>query len=156
MYFCSNFPKNLFFPHIDFRTITNVPESNGVSDTSPIDEDDFHPIKRRRSSSQGDQTKMLENIAQSMKENSSKRNELIEKLLSGSQRSSELELFFSSICKTVERLCWIDQARLKLKISQLVNEAEMAHIEKLELGTSTQMAFLDGSTFAYENVTVEK
>lgn len=36
---------------------------------------------------------MLENIAQSMKENSTKRNELIEKLLTGSQRSSELELF---------------------------------------------------------------
>lgn len=93
MYFFSNFPKDLFFSHIDFRTITNVPGTSAVSDTSPFDEDDFHPIKRRRSSSQGDQTKILENIAQSMKENSTKRNELIEKLLTGSQRSSELELF---------------------------------------------------------------
>lgn len=73
----------------------------------------------------------MENIAQSMKENNTKRNEIIQQILADPKPQSELELFFCSICKTVEKFSPIEQARIKMQISQLVSQSEVAQLEKL-------------------------
>lgn len=52
--------------------------------------------------------KSMENIAQSMKENGTKRNEILQQILTEPKYQSDLELFFSSICKTVEKFGPID------------------------------------------------
>lgn len=42
---------------------------------------------------------------------------------------NELELFFGSMCKTVEKFDALDQAKIKFEISQIVSQYEMAQIQ---------------------------
>lgn len=116
-----------------FRTTTNVEndeESNGIDDEqlSP-DDGSVRPCKRRRSSSNGEQMKIFENIAQSFKENNSMRNDLIQKIFSDKKEpQSEMELFFLSMCRTVEKFSPLEQATLKMQISQIVSQVELSHL----------------------------
>lgn len=102
------------------------------NDDAKTTADDILPMKRRRSSSNGDQLKIFENIAQSIKDNSCKRNEIIQKILSDSKQETELDLFFGAICKTVSKFSPFDQAKIKMKISNIVSETELAHLERME------------------------
>lgn len=154
------------------RTITNIPsgiEANLDDDSIAIEDEENQPMKRRRSSSNGEQSKIFENIAHTLKENNFKRNELIQKILADSKAQSELELYFGSICKTVERFSLIEQARVKMQISQIVSQAELSHFEKrnfeivningnniLSNGSNIEtLSFEDGSTFSTIEVPID-
>lgn len=50
-----------------------------------------------------------------------------------SKVKSELDLFFESICKTVEKLGALDQAMVKMGILKIVNQAEIAFIKSIEV-----------------------
>lgn len=120
------------------RTTTNIPsdegsdwsEENDMNHENPSDEDEplFKPKKKRRKNSNGEQMKVLENFTNNFKETQAKKLELFQKAI---QPHTELELFFSSICKTVEKLNPIDQAKLKNQISNIVTEFELTHLEKI-------------------------
>lgn len=56
----------------------------------------------------------------------------MEKLIHKSPEKSSLDLFFSSIAKTVEKFSVKDQAILKIKIQQTVTEKEIANIDSNE------------------------
>lgn len=83
-------------------------------------------VKRRRTSSNSDQMKIFETIAKTIKENHSKKIELINQM---QKPQNELELFFASMCKTVEKFDALDQAKIKFEISQIVSQYEMAQIQ---------------------------
>lgn len=167
-----------YFPN---RTITNIASSNDSGNeneeneaanedeknTEKVVAEEFHPFKRRRSSSNGDHMKIFENLANSMKENNSKRNEIYQKLIIDSKENSknDLELYFDSICKTVSKFNSFDQVKIKMKISHLVNEAELQHLESIKNSISTQsnidfqsigtISFPDGSSFSVESIDKE-
>lgn len=128
----------VYFFYFPNRTITNIVNLEDLDESACIDDaraaiaDDIFPMKRRRSSSNGDQLRIFENIAHSIKENGAKRSEIIQKILSDSKQETELELFFGSICKTVSKFTPFDQAKMKMKIQNLVSETELAHIERME------------------------
>lgn len=46
---------------------------------------------------------------------------------------SELELFFGSICMTVGKLSPLEQARIKMQISNIVSQAELSQLQQSEL-----------------------
>lgn len=102
----------------------------------------------------------MENIAQQFKENNTKRNELLQQMLVEPKVQSELELFFSSMCKTVEKFAPLDQVRIKMQISQMVSQTELAQLEQLnrvpaqtpfynnQYGNSGQTTFLNNQSYA--------
>lgn len=98
--------------------------------------------------------KIFENIAHTLREQNSKRNAIYEQILSDSKPQSEIELYFSSISKTVEKLNPIEQAKLKIQISQIVSKAELEHLERIQNNINSQqisgldfLSFEDESTF---------
>lgn len=102
-------------------------------ENSGINELEQSASKRRRvSSSAGDNMKHFNTFVSEMKESQSKKIELLGKIVD-TPAKSELELFFASICKTVEKLTAIEQAKLKMKISTIVSEAEIAFIESCDV-----------------------
>lgn len=117
------------------RTITNI-NVDDADENADIDEattaNEVFPLKRRRSSSNGDQMKIFENIAHSIKENNSKRNEIIQKMINESKPETELELYFGAICKTVSKFSALEQAKIKMKFNNIVSETEMAYLERIE------------------------
>lgn len=52
--------------------------------------------------------------------------DFLEKVL---QPQNEMELFFASMCKTVQKFNPLDQAKTKLAISRIVGDMEIANIE---------------------------
>lgn len=73
------------------RTTTNI-QIDTIEDEAVVPNDDFGisddftdehlpPMKRRRSSSTGDQTRMFENIAKTIKENHNKKIEILEQAM---------------------------------------------------------------------------
>lgn len=82
--------------------------------------------KRRRVS---DQNKNLEVLTQHLKDSQNKKMELLEKMIAAPQEQSELQLFFASICKTVEKFTLLDQAIIKMDIIKIVNEMEISHLK---------------------------
>lgn len=135
-----------------FRSTTNifvdeiVPEIDAIdiSDDESKDGDNkenVQPIKRRRSSSTGDQMKIYETLAKTLNETHSQKLNLIHQAIESTKSQSELELYFSSICKTVEKLSPIDQAQIKLQISNIVSQAELAQLRST---TSYQNTFGNG------------
>lgn len=91
------------------------------------EENDFRSHKRKRNTSNSEQMKIFEVITKTLKENNSKKIEMFQKMQADSQ--SELELFFSCICKTVEKFSPIEQARVKMQISKTVSQCELARLE---------------------------
>lgn len=98
--------------------------------------DDFGPIeiaaevpyqsKRRR---MNEQNRSLETIAQHLKQSQSKKMELLEKMIGTPQEQSDLQLFFASICKTVEKFTALDQATIKMEVTKIVNEMEVMNLK---------------------------
>lgn len=80
--------------------------------------------KKRRSNN--DQLKVFENMAKDMKESQMKKMEFIQQIV---QPKTELELFFASACKTVERFTPLEQAKVKMSVSKIVSEMEFSHLE---------------------------
>lgn len=118
------------------RTTTNISlsdeDSMEFTDTSMDDNisTDYEsateqPIKKRRIN-HNDQTKLFESIAKDMKETQAKKMEIFHQL---NQPKTELELFFASMCKTVEKFSHLNQAKVKISISKVVSEMEISHIE---------------------------
>lgn len=117
------------------RTTTNIvsndEESNqdgiiSIQNSDDEEKENVQGFKRRRSSSNSDQMKIFETIAKTIKENHSKKIELINQM---QKPQNELELFFASICKTVEKFEALDQAKIKFEISQIVSQCEMVQIQ---------------------------
>lgn len=89
---------------------------------------DFTPLKRRRSSSSNEQMKFFEMLAKNMQENQSKKMEIFQQAINP---QTELELFFASLCKTVEKFDALEQAEVKIQLTNsIVSQAELAHLEK--------------------------
>lgn len=91
-------------------------------------------VKRRRNHSGGEQSKGIELIAQQIKDAQARKMELLEKMVTsnGNQEQSELQLFFASMCKTVEKFTPLNQAKIKMQITKIVNEMEILHLETQE------------------------
>lgn len=106
----------------DDQVIFCEEDSNGSSSSS------MPPIKRRRSNSNSEQMKLFENITRTIKENHSKKMELFQQSM---QPQSELELFFASACKTVEKLKPLAQARVKFEVNKIISQAEFDHLENI-------------------------
>lgn len=64
-----------------------------------------------------------------MKENHAQKLELLQKSIEPIKQQTDLELFFGSICKSVEKLHPIEQTRIKMQISQIVGQAELAQLQ---------------------------
>lgn len=112
-----------------FRTTTNIDTPDENVDDYASDEENIRPTKRRRSSSNGDQMKLLENIANTFKDSNMKRNDLIQHIMKESKQPNELEVYFNSICLTVGKLDPLEQVKIKMQISQIVSQAELAQLE---------------------------
>lgn len=160
----------LFFAN--FRTITNIGINDDVDDVlnghldldlgvAEIDDDecDFQLNKKRKNSSNGDHVKVFESIAKSIKDNHSKKIELFEKVVN--RPHSEIELFFMSISKTVEKFNPIEQTKVKIEISRIVNQLELAHFENMNkisvnsiIETNTGTILKDGETFSIEEMPI--
>lgn len=61
-----------------------------------------------------------------MKQNQNKKMDFSEKVL---QPQNEMELFFASMCKTVQKFTPLNQAKTKLAIFRIVGDMEIANIE---------------------------
>lgn len=115
-----------------FRTITNISLLCDDDDSMDFTDDtssDFltkHTSKRPKKSN-NEQLRIFESIAQDMKESQSKKIEIFQQIM---HPKSELELFFASICKTVEKFGALEQAKTKVAISQIVSQMEISHLEK--------------------------
>lgn len=73
--------------------------------------------------------KIFENIAQTLKENGLKRSELFQQMMEPAKKEqTELELFFCSMCKTVEKFSPFEQAKMKMQISHMVSQVELAQL----------------------------
>lgn len=119
------------------RTTTNI-QIDTIEDEAVVPNDDcgisddftdehLPPMKRRRSSSTGEQTRMFENIAKTIKENHNKKIEILEQAM---KPQSDLQLFFASMCKSAEKLDPIEQIKVKMEISRIINNAELSQLEK--------------------------
>lgn len=117
------------------RTTTNIGINDDGSSQDGIitiqnsddeEKENVQCLKRRRSSSNSDQIKIFETIAKTIKENHSRKIDLINQM---QKPQNLLELFFASMCKTVEKFEALDQAKIKLEISQIVSQYEMAQIQ---------------------------
>lgn len=111
---------------------TNIPDSivpdEEVMMVDNTDDQCLPHIKRRRCSfGSGDQMRFFESISRTLKESQSKKLELIQQVV---RPQSDLELFFASMCKTVERFDLIEQAKIKIEVSRIVSNSELAHLEK--------------------------
>lgn len=53
------------------------------------------------------------------------------------QPQTELDLFFASICKTVQKFEPMSQARIKIEINQLIGRYELAHLSNVIYSVNT-------------------
>lgn len=120
-----------------YRTTTNVVlgENDDITEypaaVNLVDGDEdceiIQPSKRRRNASGGQQIKIFETIAKTFSENQSRKLEMFQKAM---QPQGELELFFASVCKTVEKFSPLEQAKIKMEMSRIVSQSELEHLEK--------------------------
>lgn len=102
--------------------------SKDKQNDKPNDEPNDEPNSKKRRSNNGDQLKVFQTIADDMKQNQVKKMEMLQQVM---QPKSGLELFFASICKTVEKFSPLDQAKIKSAISGVVSDMEIANLENL-------------------------
>lgn len=107
---------------LDGENDENSPNVINIDD----DEMDFTQSYKKRRSSNGEQFKLIETITKEIKENQTKKFDLFQQFT----KQSELELFFSSLCKTVEKFTAVEQAKIKIELSNIVGQHELAHLEK--------------------------
>lgn len=148
-YLCLYLLLYLFLNHLFYlfffsdRTTSNIifddisSENGAVSLTVSEDEDKSNdskenkPLQKRRrssSASSSDQMRIYESFAKTMRENHNEKMNMIQQL-QDSKSQTELECYFASICKTVEKFPPIEQAKVKLQISQIVSQIEIAQLE---------------------------
>lgn len=112
----------------DTSTLDGIVPDEEVVMVDSTDDQCLPPVKRRRcSSGSGEQMRFFESISKSLEENQSKKFELIQQVM---RPQSDLELFFASMCKTVEKFDLIEQAKIKIEVSRIVSNSELAHLEK--------------------------
>lgn len=97
-----------------------------IEDDTDGDSTSFESEHKKRRSNNNDQLRIFKNIANDMKENQNRKVELLQQVM---QPKTELELFFASICKTVEKFTPLDRAKVKAAISRIVGDMEIANIE---------------------------
>lgn len=97
---------------------------------------------KKRRSNNNEQIKIFETIAKDMKENQMKKMEFIQQI---AQPKSALELFFASICKTVERFNPLEQAKIKISISNIVSEIEISRLENVASSIDGINVIIDGN-----------
>lgn len=132
--------QRFYFYFYSHRTTSNIAFDdvmNEFDDLHTVDisddemdgptKENLRPIKRRRSSSTGDQLKIFESVAKALKDNQNQRMGMYQSTVEVPQ--TELELYFSSICKTVEKLPPIEQTKIKMQVSNIVNQAELAQLQ---------------------------
>lgn len=123
--FISNFYAALKFTGINNIFFFNRATENINNESKRIDEDaqqdSVPPMKKRRSTPNGDPMKILGNISQTFRE-------LVNQVLISKEEQTELDLYFSSICKTVKKLDALEQVKIKMQISQIVNQAELEQL----------------------------
>lgn len=102
-----------------------------MSDIITVDEDGSSQDSLGSSSKRhrtNEQIKIFESIAKDMKENQTKKLDLIQQII---QPKTEIDLFFASISKTVEKFSPLEQAKVKISISNIVSEMEISHLENI-------------------------
>lgn len=136
------------------RTTTNIELDDEDDDSILISEDtdvdsSFEPKPKKKQKCNSDQFKLFQDIANDMKQNQNRKMELLQQVC---MPRSELELFFASMCKTVEKFTPLDQAKVKSTISRIVGEIEIENLEKKALEESFH--FENGSTFSIESLPI--
>lgn len=128
--------SNVVSPNVD----------NHLNDANLKENSESEPNKttsmKRKYASNGNWDHLVK-FTEEMKENQNKKFELLEKL-SQAPEQSDLELFFSSVCKTVQKFSAKDQALIKMRIHQIVNEKEISYLESLPLEMNNSMIYNDG------------
>lgn len=89
------------------------------------------PAKKQKSST-SEQWSQFDNLRRDMQKNNDKKLDLIQKIVQKSPEKTDLELFFNSISKTVQKFTPKDQAVLKIKIYQLVSEKEISNLDNTQ------------------------
>lgn len=137
----------------DFSTTSNIdlPDSP-AGNVSIVDIDDdndslgidpIEPLAKKRKSSTNGEWSQLENFRREIQKNQEKKIELIEKIVGKKTEKCDLELFFSSIFKTVRKFKAKDQALLKIKIYQLVSEREIAYLDSTQNSNDVMLSTTD-------------
>lgn len=101
---------------------------DSINEDSINEDSTSGPISKKRRSNNNDQLKIFENIAKDMKDSQNKKMEFIQQFV---QPKTELELFFASLCKTVEKFNPLAQAKAKISISNIVSQMEIEHLENM-------------------------
>lgn len=125
------------FGSFPFRTTTNIVlgaeeeehiEQN-IEENEQYDQTNSHDMvhtpKRKRTSPH---PTIFENLAKSIQESHSKEMEMFQQVI---KPQSEMDLFFSSICKSVEKFNAIEQAKIKIEINRIVSQMEMNHLQNV-------------------------
>lgn len=138
---------------LDGENDENSPNGINIDD----DEMDFTQSYKKRRSSNGEQFKLIETITKEIKENQTKKFDLFQQFT----KQSELELFFSSLCKTVEKFTAIEQAKIKIELSNIVGQHELSHLEKAATSKNDLIYTINSlpvlnEIFTVGNVIVEK
>lgn len=109
----------------------SIDSSNNLSTNADEHPDTIanEPPAKQRKLNPKSQLSQFEIFRDEMIKNQDKKLNLIEKIVQKSPEKSDLELFFNSIFKTVQRFTRRDQAVLKIKIHQIVSEKEMSYLE---------------------------
>lgn len=159
---------DLFIDYCEFitrRTTTNIHnemiddiDSVEFIDESSIDsisDISIEPISKRPRKNSNEKIKLFESVANDLKENQNKKMEILHQFV---QPKTELELFFASLCKTVEKFSPLEQAKVKISVSRIVSETEISNLEnamKLQENTLlSQQNLLDGETFSIEELPI--
>lgn len=95
----------------------------------------------------------MEECVEFIRQNSAAKFDLLKTVVERSHREetqSELELFFKSICKTVEKFNALEQAKTKIEITNIVSNIQIA---KYELFVEEQNHIIDNSELIFlENI----
>lgn len=121
------------FSFYDYSTTTNINLLHS-GDIINLDESlenvSSEPQSKQRKSSKGEWSH-FEHFRMEMKKNQEQKFDLIEKICKSPEKT-DLQLFFISISKTVEKFSRKDQAILKLKIHQIVSEQEISNLNSTQ------------------------
>lgn len=127
------------------RTTTNITLDDDVQtieacenpeEVLDVDESSyFQTMKRRRSSSNSEQMKLIETVTKCIKDNNAKKFEMFQQAI---KPQNELELYFASVCKTVEKFQPMVKAKIKMEINQLISRYELDHFSSVIYSVNTE------------------
>lgn len=146
MFFSFRTTSNIIFD--DVSSADAIINDISDDDDKSNDSKENKPVQKRRrssSSSSSDQMKIYESFARTMQENHTAKMNLIQQL-QDTKSQSELECYFTAICKTVEKFSPIEQAKIKMQISQIVGQAELDQLEHRQ----SQLIFCPDTRASFE------